>query len=67
MPRTSDRLLDSPWFPDEPDARDQAQLLDLAHAEWERGKDADMTQMFADPAWDAECERRAVYDEGEAA
>jgi hypothetical protein len=51
--------LDSPEsLPDEQDAREAAQLLDLAHAEWERGRDERMSQMFLDPAWDAECERR---------
>jgi hypothetical protein len=59
-PSASDRLIDSDFFPDEPDAREAAQLLALAHAEWERGKDERMSQMFLDPAWDAECERRAV-------
>jgi hypothetical protein len=60
--------LDSPEsVPDEPDSREQAQLLDLAHAEWERDRDAAYAAQFLDPAWDAECERRAVYDEGEVA
>jgi hypothetical protein len=60
QPSTSDRLIDDPQFPDEIDAREAAQLLDLAHAEWERDWDADMDEYFSDPAVIAEQERRAA-------
>jgi hypothetical protein len=58
---TCNAWLDSPEsLPDEVDPREAAQLLDLAHAEWERDWDADMDEYFSDPAVIAEQERRAA-------
>jgi hypothetical protein len=65
QPSTSDRLIDDAQFPDEPDAREQAQLLDQGHADRERDLDAQLS----DPAYLAwiESQAAAYLNDGEAA